>query len=194
MRQNICIILDSKSRKNIYKELFKTIDLYREDRNCNTEYELHPTKEMIEKEYEDFKQKYRNTESSIMEKRLKKFGFKDVEEYIKHALKIYKWETFEKYAYNRYNIVRFEGNKCIGLYNPKGYIDFVDSIVACNKYKRFTSKNIKEFDIAEVVLPNKTEVTWDENKDYNSNKLKMKQAINRYANKNTYIAIVRVHF
>lgn len=194
MRQNICIILNAKSKKEMYKELFDTLDLYREDKHLDVEYELCIGKDEFEQEYEDFKQKYRDRNPEAIQKRLERFGFNNIEELIEHSLKIYGWETLENYVLKRYNVIRFEGNKCIGLYNPKGYIDYVDSIIACKKYRKFTAKEIDECDISEVILPNKTEITWDSNKDCKSNELKMKQALNRYATKNTYIAMVRVHF
>ena len=106
----------------------------------------------------------------------------------------YEWPTLEDYAYDRYKVARFEGNKAIALYNPKGYIDYVEHIITCDKYRKFTSKKIKDFDIAEVILLDKTEIKWDDKINYKSNKLRIKQTINRYATKNTYIAIVRVHF
>lgn len=195
MRKNICIILNSKSKKYARKEVYETLDLYREDKYLNEEYELkYHSKDVIEKEYEEFKQKYRLMSPSTIERALKRTGCKDIEEYIQCALKHYGWETLEKYAYKKYKIIRFDGNKSIGLYNPKGYIDKVEYIMACGKYRKFTAKDIKDLDIAEVILSDKTEIEWDKNKDYKSNKLRIKQAINKYANKNTYIAVARVHF
>lgn len=194
MRHNICIILNAKSKKDAYKEIHETVDLYREDEHMNTEYESYITKSMLEEEYEDFKQQYRDKKADIIKKRLDHYGFNDIEDYIAYALDLYGWNTLEKYALNRYNIIRFEGDKCIGLYNPRGYIDGFDGILAFNKYKKLTAKKLKNCAIAEVILPDKTDITWDMKKDYKTNKLILKQAINKYATKDTYIAIVRVHF
>ena len=74
---------------------------------------------MILQEYEDFKQKYRNLNPRIIERRLVKSGYKDIEEYIQYVLEtIHEWPTLEDYAYDRYKVARFEGNKAIALYNP----------------------------------------------------------------------------
>lgn len=195
MRQNICIILNSKTKKDAYKELGEVLDLYKEDKNCNTEYEVLFPKSVFKEEYEQFKQKYRNLNPSKIKHRLETTRCKNIEEYIQYVLEtIYHWGTLEDYVYKRYNIVRFEGDKCIGLYNPIGYIDYVDHVIACHKYKKFKSKDIEDFNIAEVILPDRTDVVWNTDKDCKSNKLIFKQVINRYANKNTYIAVVRVHF
>lgn len=195
MRKNICIVLNSKSRKDVYKELGETLSIYKENENCNTECESWLTKDILEKEYEDFKQQFRNLNPKSIQNRLESTGCKDIEEYIQYALEnIYNWATLEDYAYNRYNIIRFEEDKTIGLYNPKGYIDYVDSILACGKYKKFTSKDIDRLEISEIILPNETEIKWDFTKDYKSNKLIIKQFINKHIDNNTYIAVARVHF
>lgn len=195
MRQNVCIILNSKSRKHIYKEMHRVVDLYREDKHMTEEYELkyHP-KDVLEKEYEEFKDKYRHMSPSTIENGLKRTGCKDIEEFIEYAVKQLGMDTLEKYAYKLHGIVRFDGNKSIGLRNPKGYIDSFCGVLACGKYRKFTRKDIDNLDISEVILPNNAEVSWDIKKEYKVNKLRIRQAIRKYADKNTYIVVVRVRY
>lgn len=197
MKQNICIVLNSKNKRDAIKEMYKIIDLFKEDKHLDTECESWITKSIIEKEYEDFKQEYRNLPN--IQDRLDDWGehpdkFKDIEEYIAYVLEGYGWSTLEDYSYMNYNIIRFEGEKAIVICNPKGYIDYVDHIISIKKIKYLTNKKIKSFRISELILKDKSVVSEDLNKSYKLNKLILKQALNKYANNNDYIAIVRVHF
>lgn len=206
MRENICIILNAKNKKDLQSELHDTIDLFREDCHLYTEFESWFTKDMVQSEYEGIKQRYRDLPQDSIQSRLDDWGecpgrFKDIEEYITEVLKIYGWETLEKFAYSRFNIIRFEGNKSIGVHNPNGYIDYIDSILCIKKYKYLTNKKLKNFRINSLVFKDKTTLDWtitnniDELKEnYKSNKLRIKQALNREANNDDYIAIVRVHY
>lgn len=207
MRENICIVLNAKNKKDAQRELHDTIDLFREDCHLDTECESWFTKEMLRSEYEAFKQRYRDLPEDNIQSRLNDWGecpgrFKDIEEYIEYVLGSYGWETLEKYA-TRYNIVRFEEEKAISIHNPRGYIDYVDSILCLKKYKYLTTKKLKDFGINSLVFKDKTDLIWEcgdfdsaeELKErYKRNRRKIKQALNREANNNDYIAIVRVHY
>lgn len=198
MRENICIVLNAKNKKEAFKEMHETIDLFREDYYLDVEYTLDEkywTKSYFEEEYEERKQEYRDLSPENIEKRLKRSGCKDIEEYIQMIFeKVYKWGTFEDYVKERHNIIRFEGEKCIGLYNPRGYIDYVDHIIALKKYKNISSTDIKKFRIAKLVYKNKNDLDWDSDKDYKTNKMLLHQALRHEAKGDDYIAIVRVHF
>ena len=39
MRQNIAIVLNAKTKKEAHREMYETIDLFREDMHMDTEYE-----------------------------------------------------------------------------------------------------------------------------------------------------------
>ncbi len=195
MRQNIAIVLNAKTKKEAHREMYETIDLFREDMHMDTEYEsIYFTKEYIEEQYENFKQKYRDLDKDDIESRLEYSGAKDIEEYIQDVLDMYGWNTLEDYAKERYNIIRFEGNKCIGIYNPRGYIDYVDSILCMKKYKNISTNDIKKYRIAEIVLKDKTSIEWDMDKTYRDNKLILKQTLRKDIEPNNYLAIVRVHY
>ena len=79
------MVLNAKNKKKALKEMHKTINLFREDHYMNTEYTLDErywTKSYFKQEYEDKKQEYRDLSSENIEKRLKRSGCKDIEEYI----------------------------------------------------------------------------------------------------------------
>ena len=195
MRHNIAIVLNAKSKKEAHKEMYETIDLFRENMHMDTEYEsVSIDKEYIKEQYENFKQKYRDLDKDDIKSRLEYSGAKDIEEYIQDVLDMYGWNTLEDYAKERYNIIRFEGDKCIGIYNPRGYIDYVDSVLCMKKYKNIRINRIKKYRIAEVILKNKTSIEWDMDKEYKDNKLILKQALRKDIKPNDYLAIVRVHF
>lgn len=197
MRENICLILNAKNKKDALEEMHQTIDLFREDCNLNTEYELDKrywTKSYFKKEYENKKQEYRNLSQENINKRLERSGLNNIEEYIDFVFKTFGWNTLEDYVKKVYNVVRFEGEACIGLYNPIGYIDYVDRIITLKKYKNLSSSNMKKHNVAKLVYKNKEYLDWDVNKDYKTNKMLLNQALRREASNNDYIALVRVHF
>lgn len=195
MRHNIAIVLNAKTKKEAHKEMYETIDLFRENMHMDTEYESTClTKEYIEEQYENFKQKYRDLDKDDIKSRLEHSGAKDIEEYIQNVLDMYGWSTLEDYAKERYNIIRFEEDKCIGIYNPRGYIDYVDSILCMKKYKNISTNDIKRYRIAEIVLKDKASIEWNIDKTYKDNKLVLKQALRKDINPNDYLAIVRVHY
>lgn len=200
MRMNICVVLNSRNRKEALKELEETIDLFREDKHCNVEVEYMFPKYYIEKEYEAFKQRYRDLPEENIKSRLNDWGkfpnrFKDIEEYINYVLEAYGWETLAKYARSKYNIIRFEDDgKSICLYNPRGFIDYTQPQRFMRKYKNFSNKEIKDIGIGMLVLKDKSDIDWDLKKHYTDNEMIIKQRLNRDAKNNDYIAFVRVHY
>lgn len=196
MRENICIILNSRNKRDALKEMHKTINLFREDHHLDTEFVCNKlfNKKAIEEEYEEFKQKYRDLSEENIERRLIQSGLTNIEEYIDMVLNLYGWETLEKYAKQRYNIIRFEGDDSIGIYNPRGYIDYVDHIVKVKKYKYIKPWEFKKFRISKVVRKDKSDIDWDLDKSYKDNTLILRQDLRRNVKPDDYIAIVRVHY
>lgn len=196
MRENICIILNSKNKNDALKEMNEVIKIFREDCHLDTEYKCHElyNKSELEKDYEGFKQEYRNLPELSLRRRMKAAEVSTVEEYIDFVLKLFNWDTLEKYVKSKYNIVRFEGDTSIGLYNPRGYIDYVDHVIEVKKYKFLKSKDIKKFRLSSVILKDTTDINWDSDKNCKDNSLMLRQVLRRNAKPDDYIAVVRVHF
>lgn len=196
MRENICIILNSKNKKEALKEMHEVINLFREDMHLDTEYICHElfNKKAIEKEYEEYKQQYRDLSEDNKAKRIESEGCNDIEEYIQIVMDIFGWGTLEKYAKSRYNIIRFDGEDSIGVYNPRGYIDYVDHVVKVKKYKYIKPWEFKKFRIAKVIRKDKSDIDWDLDKSYKDNNLILRQDLRKNVKPDDYIAIVRVHY
>lgn len=195
MRENVCIVLNAKNRKDALLELKETLDKFNEDCCKDTEFVAkYVTKSDLEKEYEDYKQQYRDLSEESKRKRIEREGLKDIEEYIQFVMDIFGWGTLEDYVRERYDIIRFDGEKCIGLYNPRGYIDYIDRIYLFKKYKYLKSTEIKKYGLSTIIRKDLDMITEDNNKSYKDNRLRIRQSLRNDAKGDNYIAIVRVHY
>lgn len=78
--------------------MHEVINLFREDMHLDTEYTCHElfNKKAIEKEYEDYKQEYRDLSEENKTNRIESSGCDDIEEYIQMVMDIFGCGTLEE--------------------------------------------------------------------------------------------------
>lgn len=152
--EDIVILLEYKNDMDINREVSNSLYNYYTHSKIEeiTDSEF-LTKDFLFEEYESKKDEYRKMNKKTLASRMLKEGCKSVDEYINKIFEFFEWDTLGKYAFSKYDIVRFEGNSSVYLGNPNGFIELyvVDSV-----YKKDEIDKLYDSEISFVVGKDKS--------------------------------------